>query len=411
MSGVMTGLGDSTYGKRKLQIKKEDLYMLTALWMEQSPWAMTTTDSDKERIVGAVFVQPNDRVLSVDCSRENDGGIVHGAIRALIKYPDQVEGCYVYLSRQPCAHCVKMLVQAAVKKVFYLPLKPEKDEQEENRSVDALFKVSPVSREVYVPNITKGDLDELASANKKNLYGKRKLEKDESVALKVEWEEWKDNDIVAKIGWDEYSDTEIKNQVDEDMKLFFKWYVQGILETGDKEEMAWEKVEDNSSAGDKEEVETPDEDEDEFDREVANHLSRLAQMLSNRTDDPNTGVGCVITIDKEIVAIGWNGYPSKALYGNHPRGSKEDKAKKKYPHIIYALENALLFRNRRELDGCVVYHTIVPSDEGISMLYQVGAKVLVLPSFLQEDELKKEKPLFYNCLPEKKLDVYRHIKG
>ncbi|XP_031558812.1 deoxycytidylate deaminase-like, partial [Actinia tenebrosa] len=180
----------------------------------------------------------------------------------------------------------------------------------------------------------------------------------------------------------------------------------GILETGEKEKMYWKKVE------------APDENEDEFDREVANHLSRLAQMLSNRTDDPNRGVGCVITIDKEIVATGWNGYPSKALYGNHPRlGKSVDNTRpdtspntrpdSKYPHVIHAEQNALMRRNKRNLDGATAFVNKIPCNECLPMLCDAGVKTLYLSKGAFKKKEKTEEN-FYKLLekPGNPLIVY-----
>jgi deoxycytidylate deaminase len=192
------------------------------------------------------------------------------------------------------------------------------------------------------------------------------------------------------------------------MEKMFEWFRLGILATGKTREMKWIRKQ-ASEAGDggQSEAKRPRKEDEEppFDEKVANHLSRLAQMLSYRTDDPNTGVGCVIAIKDEIVSIGWNGFPSKARYGNHPRGSKDDDASPKYPHVIHAIQNALLCRNRRELEGSIVYTTKVPFDDGISMLYQLGAKTLVLPSSEEKDK-NPEEQLFNNLMQLKKLTVH-----
>ena len=51
-------------------------------------------------------------------------------------------------------------------------------------------------------------------------------------------------------------------------------------------------------------------------KKQAGHFITIARFLSERTDDPTTGVGAVIVSypGMEILGLGWNGYPLKALY-------------------------------------------------------------------------------------------------
>jgi deoxycytidylate deaminase len=326
-----------------------------------------------------------------------DDGIVHGAVQALIKYPDRVKDCKVYLSRKPCAHCVKMLVQAAVEKVFYLPLRPEKDDTEENKNVDALFKVSTVSSSFFVPNITLDHIKELTAeiSKAKNEYGTHLLSQSEDKSLQnLEWNDKWTKKIKEDLSWDEFGDKGIKKQVKRDMKNMLRWFRGATLCTGNKKEMDWESVHSTDRLK-------------QLPQKRANHLSRLAQMLSNRTDDPKRGVGCVIAVDDEIVSIGWNGFPSKALYGNHPRGSKDDKKIiKKYPHVIHAEQNALMCRNRRDLTDSIAFVNLTPCNECMPMLYQCGVKTVVLPVV---DETNKREKYFYELLKKGEISVYEQV--
>ncbi|KAK3704829.1 hypothetical protein QZH41_005031 [Actinostola sp. cb2023] len=400
--------GNTNYGIRKSQVRKEDLYMMTALWMQESPWALKlATEGENLRVVGSVFVLPNDRVLSVDCSRRRDHTTVHGAIRPLIKYPDKVKGCQVYLTRKPCAHCVKMLVQAGVSKVFYLPLKPEKTDTKENKSVDALFQVSEVSRSFYVPQITPKHIHDLKTEIKPPPYGRNEIDventrEDTDLSIFEEYKERKewDETWIAKIrddlGWDEFGDKGIETEVRKDMDDAFKWFCQATFAVGKRDNNIWKRY---------------GKGPNDIEQDVAEHLSRLAQMLSNRADDPNRSVGCVIAIGEEIVSIGWNGFPSKALYGNHPRGSDSDKAVgQKYPHVIHAEQNALLCRNERKLEGSIVYVNKIPCNDCMSMLYELGVRKVVLPHFdvPPPAEGKDSETCFFKLVENPAMEVYRH---
>ena len=101
----------------------------------------------------------------------------------------------------------------------------------------------------------------------------------------------------------------------------------------------------------------------------------MAKILAERTDDP-TGVGAVIINDKrEIVGLGWNGFPTKALYGEFPRPSDKDEAvrDKKYPYVIHAEQNALLMRNINDIAGGTLFVTKTPCDECTPLIQQQQA--------------------------------------
>ena len=52
---------------------------------------------------------------------------------------------------------------------------------------------------------------------------------------------------------------------------------------------------------------------------------KLAFFLAEQTDDPRKGVGAVIVNNcKDVVGLGWNGFPTKSLYGEFPRAADKD---------------------------------------------------------------------------------------
>ena len=112
----------------------------------------------------------------------------------------------------------------------------------------------------------------------------------------------------------------------------------------------------------------------------------LAKFLAERTDDPRKGVGAVIiNKEKEIVALGWNGFPTKALYGEFPRASDKDedvkggkKSGKKYAYMIHAEQNALLMRNTKNIAGGSLFVTMTPCDECTPILEMQGIKTFFL---------------------------------
>ena len=131
-------------------------------------------------------------------------------------------------------------------------------------------------------------------------------------------------------------------------------------------------------------------------------LMEIARFLATRTDDPSTGVGAVIASPKmEILALGWNGYPLKALYGEFARASDKDeenendeeyendeenkktdeetkKLDKKYPYVTYAEQNALLMRNKKDIEGVILFVTKTPCNECTPLIAMEGIKTVVV---------------------------------
>lgn len=121
------------------------------------------------------------------------------------------------------------------------------------------------------------------------------------------------------------------------------------------------------------------------------HMSRLAQMLSQRSDDPTRRVGCVLMVHEEVAAIGWNGFPAKSLYGEFPRASNtEAERNKKEPYVIHAEQNALLTRNQNlHDDSSILFINEVPCDECFPLLIQAGVKKYVIPK-LEGPEIRED---------------------
>lgn len=361
-----------SYSDRDPRISKENLFMVLALWMEEFP--VERVDAGTYRKVGAALVLPNDVIHAVDCTRNG----VHGVARLLMSHTSVLQDSQVFVSRKPCSFCTKLLVQSKVKRVFYLPIEPEykdqKDFKNETTRVDNLFKVSATGQSVFVP---KAGPEVLQSTDKK-----RKIKSDrdaEQIKKKTKelWRKyWANNWMKAKnvreeLPWPAF-DNKMYRQVYSDFHGVVEWMarIPVGLEKGD----AFNRVPSFSSM------------EDDLDREQAYKLVTLAKFLAERTDDPKTGVGAVIVNKEiEIVALGWNGFPTKALFGEFPRASAEDKTKrdKKYAYVLHAEQNALLLRNTKNIAGGTMFVTKTPCDECTPLLEMQGVKRFVLGSKMQ----------------------------
>ena len=108
----------------------------------------------------------------------------------------------------------------------------------------------------------------------------------------------------------------------------------------------------------------------------------------------------IINKEKEIVALGWNGFPTKALFGKFPRASDSDEAveKKKYPYIIHAEQNALLLRNTKNIAGGTLLVTKTPCHECAPLLEMQGIKTVVVGENL---EMRSRQSLDYKEFSDK----------
>ena len=392
--------GPSEHASRSHRISKEDLYVLLALFMEDFP--LETEEGEpaeqgedkKYRKVGAALVLPNDKIFAIDCTRNG----VHGVARLLMEHQDVVKDCKIFVSRKPCSFCTKLLVQSKVKEIFYLPIEPEyhQDGQEtkqkkkafkdEKLRVDELFRVSAISQKVFVPG---AGLKEV-----KNTEYEIPLEKQQSTKkrlMKNYWKgEWLKN-VRDNLPWPSF-DCKMKAAINADFRNIMDWAAKIALVPGStKKECKFQRVPGGGETTDQ--VEFNPEGNVTDNKQAAAFIT-LARFLAEQTDDPKRGVGAVIIQgnrkNRKVVGLGWNGFPSKAVYGQFPRASDDDKRiqDKKYPYIIHAEQNALLMRNTKSITDGILFVTKTPCSECTPLLEMQGIKTVVLGTNLEKKKKK-----------------------
>ena len=379
-----TASKNPSYADRDFRVSKENLYMVIAKHMEEFP--VKRLDIGEYKRVGAVLVLPNDMSYAVDCSRNG----VHGVARLLMAHQDILQDCKVFVSRKPCSLCTKLLVQSKVRRVFYLPIEPEYDYlrredendddfKDETSRVDELFKVSSIGQSVFVPRAGEGVTD--AAESKKKTPKKDREAKQKYLMENKFWnDEWL---TVAdlKLPWRAFDDN-MRAQVYKDFESITEWMAHVLIksEIGDSFQTLTTK-----------ESKSFDPCRNDLERMQAIHLMELAFFLAERTDDPRKGVGAVIiNRDKEIVGLGWNGFPIKSLYGEFPRAADKDppvggRADKKYPYIIHAEQNALLMRNTKNIVDATLIVTMTPCDDCTPLIEMQGIKTVVLGEKMRRD--------------------------
>ena len=418
---------DGRYASRSHRISKEDLYILLALFMEDFPLETEEGELAKQREekkyrkVGAALVLPNDKIFAIDCTRNG----VHGVARLLMEHQDVVKDCKIFVSRKPCSFCTKLLVQSKVKEIFYLPIEPEyhQDGQETNEKkkafekeklrVDELFRVSAISQKVFVPEAG------LKNTQKYEIPTEQQ-QATCSKTLRKYWEKkWLQN-VKDNLPWPSFEE-ETGKQINVDFEGTMDWAAKIALIAGSTEIACTfqrydpkQKEKTTDSNQDKEgqklvgnnpeevdikqavkgdETEPFDPAKEETDRKQAATFITLARFLAERSDDPKRGVGAVI-VDKnrKVVGLGWNGFPTKAVYGQFPRASDTDESVhgKKYPYIIHAEQNALLMRNTKSITGGILFVTKIPCNECTPLLEMQGIKTVVLGTKCKKNEAKTD---------------------
>jgi len=122
---------------------------------------------------------------------------------------------------------------------------------------------------------------------------------------------------------------------------------------------------------------------------------RFLRMIKNEiaswSKDPSTQCGAVIARDvNKFVSLGYNGYPAGV-----PDDDTLLDREQKYPRIIHAEQNAILFA-QRDVTGMTLYvYPLPPCSPCANMIIQAGIKRVV--TAMPEGE-KKERWLSSNAI-------------
>ena len=433
-SGQLIG---SQYVKSYSRISKDSLYMILALWMEN----FVKESPEDHNQVGAVLVLPSDVVYAADCSRDG----VHAVARLLINHHDKAEGSKMFMSRKPCAMCAKLLVQSKVKRVLFLPFEPEyyrvAEEGSENetidrvekfnsqmKQVDSLFTASPIAQTRFVLKVEEPvlkDAERKTSSQKMDVdqrqidEEKRRLNETIGFGKRAKWRK----SIKDDLPWPEF-DKEMHSEVIRYFDNAMEWVARAKVIPGRGLKYEFERCSalDSNESGDgngnksSDGVKSGNSVPKVFDpvnngdhKKQAGHFITMARFLSERTDDPKTGVGAVIVSypGMEILGLGWNGYPLKALYGEFARASKDDSIEgKKYPYIIHAEQNALLMRNTQNIKNknAILFVTKSPCNECTPLIAMQGIKTVVVDDdkdVLSRGNATQPNALSYKAFPDR----------
>lgn len=121
----------------------------------------------------------------------------------------------------------------------------------------------------------------------------------------------------------------------------------------------------------------------------------IALLSAKRSKDPSTQVGaCIVTEDKIIASIGYNGFPRGCSDDELPWERSGSFAETKYPYVVHAELNAIL-NAKRNLTGCKIYVALFPCNECAKAIIQSGIKEVVYLSdkYAETDGTKASKKM------------------
>ncbi|MGL4971489.1 MAG: deoxycytidylate deaminase [Cetobacterium sp.] len=103
----------------------------------------------------------------------------------------------------------------------------------------------------------------------------------------------------------------------------------------------------------------------------------VAILSAKRSKDPGTQVGaCIVTPDKRIVGVGYNGLPAGCSDDEFPWNRDGDFLTSKYAYVCHAELNAIL-NSTKNLKGCTIYVDLFPCNECAKSIIQSGIAEIV----------------------------------
>ncbi len=123
----------------------------------------------------------------------------------------------------------------------------------------------------------------------------------------------------------------------------------------------------------------------------------IALLSAARSKDSNTQVGaCIVSNDKRIVSMGYNGMPNGCNDDVMPWERVGDYLDTKYPFVCHAELNAILNHGSVSLRNCTIYVTLFPCNECAKAIIQSGiSRVVYLDNkYAGTDAIKASEMMF-----------------
>lgn len=376
-NGAVTSDSKKNRLKRRVNIGicRESLFLTMAMCMEMFPEPAHHPESDSPKTVdqssnsyrkiGCVLVHQKGYIVAVDRSREG----VHGVARLLVKHHDKTMGCSVYISRKPCPYCSKLLAKSGVTSITYPPAETEFYNEKEERRVDTLLNACGITQTVLVPQM-------------KGYSGTPTEEQQQSFTKGIPFsdiQEYTEN--VLRRFWSKERMRHLICESTEQTYREFENLVKWMAQIHTSITCSKLKCSGYDFTGERE-LGSFDPENNLYQEQIAKHLLGLASMTIQATVEPKTGVGCVILKGDDVVAIGWNDFPSQKIEEEF-HDSSDLERDSKYPFFVHAEQNALLRCNVADISGSTLFVTKMPCHECTPLVKVAGIGTVVLATSLE----------------------------
>ena len=146
------------------------------------------------------------------------------------------------------------------------------------------------------------------------------------------------------------------------------------------------------------------------------YFMAIAKLSAMRSKDPNTQVGaCIVSKDKRILSIGYNGAPNGFDDEKFPWSREGENLNTKYPYVCHAELNAILnYRgNKKDLEKAKIYVDLFPCNECAKIIIQAGIKEVIYlnDKYANSDNNIASRTLFDKCnIKYHKISMNKEIK-
>ncbi|RJO58971.1 cytidine deaminase [Candidatus Parcubacteria bacterium] len=112
----------------------------------------------------------------------------------------------------------------------------------------------------------------------------------------------------------------------------------------------------------------------------------MAELISQRSKDPNTQAGSVIVDQNNIIiGLGYNGFPRSVSDEELPWEREGKFLETKYAYVVHAEENAI-YNTNKSTRGCKMYATLFPCNECVKTIIQNGITEIIFASDKYHDQ-------------------------
>ena len=128
----------------------------------------------------------------------------------------------------------------------------------------------------------------------------------------------------------------------------------------------------------------------------------IAVLSSMRSKDPNTQVGaCIVSPDKKIVGVGYNGFPTGCSDDDLPWEREGEWLETKYPYVCHAELNAILNSTIANLKGA----------SGIKKIIYLSDKYETTDSTMASKKMLKEAGVAFERLSTAREEITISLKA